>query len=155
MPDYAGQYEMIRRLYGVLPSLTRIGVGRLVPSLSANDVPGRAGQQASAFANDSRSARAARDEVATYRRSFTQAQGLTDLGTTPLVVLTANDSMTGTPGWPVAQQQLAALSSNADLRTVDSSHGGLLDHPRSYPASVTAITDVIRAVRSGTAVTAP
>jgi hypothetical protein len=50
LPDYSSQYPVMRRLYGVLPTLNRISVGRLVPALSANDIPGDAGEQASAFA---------------------------------------------------------------------------------------------------------
>ncbi|MDX6257961.1 MAG: hypothetical protein QOJ11_4295 [Frankiales bacterium] len=152
LPEYAMQYSMMTRLYGVLPTLARLGVGRLVPALSANDVPGAAGEQASLFAGSPRSARSARDEISTYRRSFAQAQTLRSLGSKPLVVVSASDTLADTAGWPVAQQQLAALSSNADRRTVHSSHLGLLDHPGSFEGSVTAIADVVRAVRTGTAV---
>jgi hypothetical protein len=77
---------------------------------------------------------------------------LTTLGSKPLVVVSASDNLTETAGWPAAQEQLAALSSNVDRRTITSSHAGLLDHPGSFEGSVTAITDVVRAVRTGTAV---
>jgi len=139
---------MMTRLYGVLPTFARLGVGWAVPALSANDVPGDAGEQGSAFANKPRSARTARDELSTYRRTFAQAQALTTLRSTPLVVVSASETMTDTAGWPAAQQQLAALSSNADQRTVDSSHLGLLDDATASSASVTAIADVVRAVRT-------
>jgi pimeloyl-ACP methyl ester carboxylesterase len=155
LPAYAGQYAMMTRLYGVAPTLARLGIGQVVPALSANEVPGQAGKQAGAFASSPRSARGARDEVSTYRRSFAQAQALTTLGSKPLVVVTASDTLGNTPGWAVAQQQLTTLSTNAEQRTVRSSHVGLLDHPASYPSSVTAITDVVRAARTGTAVGAP
>jgi pimeloyl-ACP methyl ester carboxylesterase len=155
LPDYSGQYALITRLYGVLPTLARLGVGQLVPALSANEVPGDAGKQARAFARSPHSARTARDEVSTYHRSFAQAQALTTFGSKPLVVVTASATLADTAGWAVAQQQLAALSSNADRRTVHSSHLGLLDHPTSFPGSVAAIADVIRAVRTGDAVGTP
>jgi pimeloyl-ACP methyl ester carboxylesterase len=149
LPQYAQQYEVVMtRLYGVLPALTRLGVGRLVPALSANEVPGAAGEQAAAFANTPRSARTARDEVSTFRRSFEQAQALTTLGAKPLVVVSASDTLTGTAGWEAAQQQLATLSSNSDRRTVTSSHGGVLDDPTAANASIAAIADVVGAVRS-------
>jgi pimeloyl-ACP methyl ester carboxylesterase len=147
LPDYASQYPMMMRLYAVRPVLQRLGVGRLLPVLSANDVPGRAGKQASILLITPRDGRAARAELATYRRSFTQAQALTSLGSKPLVVVSASDSMTGTAGWPVAQQQLAALSTNSSQRTVTSSHDGVLSHPGSFTVSVQAITDVVQAVR--------
>lgn len=153
LPAYAGQYQAMTRLYGVLPALTRLGVGRLVPVLSSNDVPGAAGEQASSFAKSPRSARTARDELSTYRRSFQQAQELTTLGSKPLVVLSATETLTGTDGWADAQQELAALSSNADQRTVTSTHGGVLDDPSAFGASATAIADVVDAVRTGSPVT--
>jgi pimeloyl-ACP methyl ester carboxylesterase len=148
LPEYAKQHEALTRLYGVQPTLTRLGVGRLVPALSANDVPGAAGEHAAVFANAPRSARTARDEVSTFRRSFGQAQALTTLGAKPLVVVSASETVTGTAGWEVAQQQLAALSSNSDRRTVTSSHGGVLDNPTAVIASIAAIADVVDAVRS-------
>ena len=149
LPDYAGQYPMMTRLYGVLPALNRLGVSRLVPFLSANDVPGDAGEQATVFALRARDAAAARDEVVTYRRAFAQAQSLTTLGSKPLAVVSASETLAGTAGWPVAQRQLASLSANAGRRVVESSHGGLLDDPEAFPASVAAIADVVRAVRTG------
>lgn len=152
LPDYASQYPMMTRLYAVRPVLERLGVGRVVPVLSANEVPGQAGKQAKILTIRPRDGRAARAELSTYRSSFAQAQALTSLGAKPLVVLAASDSMTGTAGWPVAQQQLAALSSNSSRRVVDSSHSGLLDHPGSFSASVEAITDVVQAARSNAAV---
>jgi pimeloyl-ACP methyl ester carboxylesterase len=148
LPDYAGQYAMMTRLYGVAPTLARLGLGRLVPALSANEVPGEDGRQASAFATSPRDLRTARDEVSTFRRAFAQSQSLTTLGGKPLVVVTASDTLSDTVGWAAAQQKLAALSSNTDLRTVRSSHGGLLDHPRSVDGSITAVTDVVHAVRT-------
>jgi pimeloyl-ACP methyl ester carboxylesterase len=148
LPEYAKQYEVMTRLYGVLPTLMRLGVGRLVPALSANDVPGAAGTHAAAFAITPRSARTARAEVSSFRRSYEQAQGMTTLGAKPLVVVSASETLTGTAGWEVAQQQLAALSSNNDRRTVTSSHGGVLDNPTAVNTSIAAIADVVDAVRS-------
>jgi pimeloyl-ACP methyl ester carboxylesterase len=153
LPEYAKQHEALTRLYGVQPTLTRLGVGRLVPALAANDVPGAAGQHAAAFANTPHSARTARDEVSTFRHSFEQAQALTTLGAKPLVVVSASENLTGTAGWEVAQEQLAALSSNSDRRTVTSSHGGVLDHPTAFNASIAGITDVVEAVRSDSSLT--
>lgn len=149
LPEYASEYPMMTRLYAVRPVLERLGVGRILPALSANEVPGQAGEQARILMMRPRDGRTARDELATYRRSFTQAQALTSLGGKPLVVLAASDTMTGTPGWPLAQQQLAALSTNSSRRTVISSHTGVLDHPGSSTASIDAIGDVVQAARRG------
>jgi pimeloyl-ACP methyl ester carboxylesterase len=99
LPAYAGQYEMLTRLYSVLPGLARLGLGHAVPALYSNELPGEAGEQVAAFARDPRSARNARDEVSTYRRAFPQAQALTTLGDKPLVVLSASETLSGTDGW--------------------------------------------------------
>ena len=149
LPAYAGEYEFMTRLYGLLPTLTRLGVARLVPALSSNDLPGDAGEQASAFASSPRNARTARNEVATYRSAFEQAQALTTFGTKPLVVVSASANLSSTDGWAVAQQRLAALSDNSDQRTADTTHGGVLDDPSAFTSAVDAITDVVDAVRTG------
>jgi pimeloyl-ACP methyl ester carboxylesterase len=146
--DYASQYPMMKRLYGVSPTLYRLGVARLVPALSGNEIPGDAGKQAGIFTASPRDLRTARDELSTYHRTFAQAQALTTLGSKPLVVVSASDSMAHTAGWPAAQQQLVALSRNASHRIAQSTHQGLLDHTMSFPTAVTAINDVVRAVRT-------
>lgn len=51
------------------------------------------------------------------------------LGDLPLVVIAASDSMADTPGWPAAQERLAALSSRGRLVVADSSHAIQLDQP--------------------------
>jgi pimeloyl-ACP methyl ester carboxylesterase len=155
LPDYAGQYRMLTRLYAVRPALARLGVGRLVPDLSSNEVPGRAGTQAAILAIRPRDARAARDEVSTYPWAFAQAQALTTLGGKPLVVVSASGTLTGTRGWSVAQQQLAGLSTNSSRRTVQGSHAGLLDHAGSFEEAAAAVTDVVHAVRTGAPVRTP
>jgi hypothetical protein len=124
-------------------------VGRLLPDLSASDVPGAAGRQAAAFARASRAARTARDELSTYRRSFEQSQALATQHGKPFVVVAASETLSGTAGWPPAQQQLAASSEDADLRTVDSSQLGLLDDATASTAAAAAIGGVVDAVRSG------
>jgi pimeloyl-ACP methyl ester carboxylesterase len=152
LPEYKSQFPMLQRLYGAMPGLLRLSAGRLVPALSANDIPGDAGAQAGAFLRSPRSARTARDELSTYRRSFAQSQALTSLGRKPLVVVTASQNVADTTGWLTAQQEMAALSSNAGHRIVDSTHFGLLDHPVSSIRSVAAIFDVVQAVRTGSSV---
>jgi pimeloyl-ACP methyl ester carboxylesterase len=152
LPQYTSQFPMLQRLYGAMPSLLRLSAGRLVPALSANDIPGDPGKQAGAFAASPRSARTARDELSTYRRSFAQAQALATLGAKPLVVVSASQNVADTTGWLAAQQEMAVLSSNADHRIVDSTHVGLLDHPVSSIRSVAAIHDVVQSVRTGSSV---
>lgn len=41
------------------------------------------------------------------------------------------------------------MSTNADHREAQSTHGGLREHPASSARSIDAIGDVVRAVRTG------
>ena len=116
-------------------------------------MPNAVGEQANGSERVEQRDAEVRDEVSTFRRSFEQAQALTTLGAKPLVVVSASETMTGTAGWGAAQQQLAARWSNSDRRTVTSSHGGVLDDPTAFTASIAAITDVVDAVRSDSSLT--
>ena len=68
--------------------------------------------------------------------------------------MAASETLSGSAGWPLAQQQLAALSDDADLRAADSSHLGLLDDARASTVSVAAIADGVAAVRTGSPLSA-
>jgi pimeloyl-ACP methyl ester carboxylesterase len=148
MKDYPSQYAMLRRLYGVAPTLARVGIGHLVPGLSASELPRPAGKQAGAFAVSPRTWRTARDELSGFPRAFEQAQALTMLGDKPLVVVSASQTLANTPGWAHAQAELASLSTQSITRTVLSSHTGLLEDEQAAGQSATAVTSVARAVRT-------
>jgi pimeloyl-ACP methyl ester carboxylesterase len=132
----------------VVPSLARLGVGRLLPASFWSALPETAAEQVQAFASSPRHWRTVRDESATLRALLDQAQSLTTLGSTPLVVLTAagRDSE---PAWATAQDRMAALSTNSSHRHSDATHAALLDAERGAADSVRAIEDVVRAVRTG------
>ena len=143
---YPGQYALMRRGLALLPTLARLGVSRLAP---APGLPAPAGAQVQALTSTARSARNGRDEISAAPRVFAQAQALTTLGNRPLAVLTTSESLTGA-GWAGAQDQLAALSTNRVHRTVDSTHGGLIEDKAPAAASVRAVTEVLSAVRTAT-----
>ncbi len=149
MPDFAGLYaHMMRPLYGLLPTLSRLGLGQLVPGDS--QLPAADAATVDSLTSAPKAYRTQRDEVSVLRRLFTQAQALTTFDARPLAVLTASASSTGTEGWDGAQDQLAALSTNSVRRTVDSTHEGLLEDVRPAAASVRSIKEVISSVRTGT-----
>jgi pimeloyl-ACP methyl ester carboxylesterase len=77
------------------------------------------------------------------------SRALADLGDKPLVVLSA--SKTIAEGFPVAlHEQLARCSTRGVHRIVpDASHSGLVLKPASAEASLAAILEVVRDVRSG------
>jgi pimeloyl-ACP methyl ester carboxylesterase len=146
MPAFEGQYAVMRRAYALLPTLTRLGVGRLVPASS--HLPAADAARVEAITSTSKAYRNQRDEVSALPALFTQAQTLTTLGDRPLAVLTASENSTGTEGWADAQHQLAELSTNSIHRTVESTHTGLLEDAGPAAESVRAITEVISSVRS-------
>jgi pimeloyl-ACP methyl ester carboxylesterase len=132
----------------LLPSLARLGIGRLLPTSFWSALPEPAAGQVQAFSSSPRGARNTRDEVATMPVLLTQAQALTTLGNTPLVVLTAAGH-DADPDWAAAQERMAALSTNSSHRSADATHEGLLDQPDGAQVSARAIDDVVRAVRTG------
>ncbi len=133
----------------VLPSVARLGVGRLLPTSSWSALPEPAASQLAAFKAGPRSWRNISDEVATMPALLHQAQALTTVGSAPLVVLTAAGH-DGDRAWATAQDRMAALSANSSHRTADADHAGLLEEERGARQSGRAIGDVVRAARTGT-----
>jgi pimeloyl-ACP methyl ester carboxylesterase len=148
MPAFPRQYAMMRRGYALMPTLSRFGLGQLVPATS--HLPAADAAKVSAINSAPQYYRNQRDEVSVIPEVFAQAQALTTLGDRPLAVLTASENSVGNDGWAEAQSQLAALSTNSVHRTVDSTHTGLLEDVRPAAASVRAITEVVSSVRTGT-----
>ncbi len=133
----------------VLPSLARLGVGRLLPASFWSALPEPAARQVRQFNSSPRGWRNVRDEVATMAALLRQARALTSLGATPLVVLTAAGHEDD-PAWLTAQGRMAALSTNSVHRHAHAVHGALLDEERGAASSAQAVEDVVRAVRTGT-----
>jgi pimeloyl-ACP methyl ester carboxylesterase len=152
LPDYPRQYPVMRRGLAVMPTLDRLGLGRLVSVLAPSHLPGPAADVVSSLTATAHGARNGRDEVSMLPEVFAQAQALTTLHDLPLTVLTARESVDGTTGWAEAQDRLAALSAGAVHRVVDSSHAGMLENQGPAQASADAITQVVDAVRTGAAV---
>jgi len=149
MPEFPSQYAMMMRpMYGVLPTLSRLGLGQLVPGTS--HLPAADAAKVNAITSTPQAYRNQRDEVSVIPQVFAQAQALTTLGNRPLGVLTASATSTGRVGWAGAQNQLAALSPDSVLRTVESTHEGLLEDAGPAAESVRAITEVVSSVRTGT-----
>jgi pimeloyl-ACP methyl ester carboxylesterase len=151
IPSYSVQYPLMRRAYGVMPTLARLGLGVV---LAGSHLPAGDAEPVDAMAATPRAGRNARDDLSMLPVVFRQAQALTSLGDRPLVVLTSAENARDTDGWTEAQEQMAALSTNAVRRDAATSHAGIVEDPDGAVASVQAITTVIRALRTDTAVTA-
>jgi pimeloyl-ACP methyl ester carboxylesterase len=143
LPSFPSTYSMMRRLFGVAPGLTRLGLGH---AFAGETLPAPANDQARAFATSPRNLRIQRDEVSQLPASLTQARALTDLGGKPLAVVTAGEGQQA--GWSAAQDRMAALSTNSLHRVASATHGSLLTDKSDSAYSVRAIADVVRSVRT-------
>ncbi len=134
---YSSFYSGLHRASTLLPSLARLGVGRLAgPDYGA------------------REARGFRDDVDDIPTSLNQAQSLTDLAARPLIVLTAVREQQA--GWTSAQNDLATLSQNSVHRLASGeTHASLLEGDAGAALSSQAIRDVVRSVRAGMPLTQP
>jgi pimeloyl-ACP methyl ester carboxylesterase len=149
MPSFTGEYNVMRRVAAVAPTIARTGIWHAATSAFTPTLPGDAGRQAARFAVSPRGLRNMRAEQAVLPTSFRQAQALTTLGSTPLVVLTAQGTVEKTVGWGTAQNQLAALSTNTRHVVAHLGHVALLDDPDGAALSELAIADVVTAARTG------
>lgn len=148
IPSFAGQYAVTRRVVALLPTLARLGLGRILAASAASALPAPEAGQVRALTTSPRGARNVRDEQSVIPELFEQAQALTTFDANPLAVVTASDTLM-TSGWAAAQQRLAALSTNRIHRVSDSTHTGLLEDQHGSADSVHAINDVIASVRTG------
>ncbi len=151
LPDFPGAYSIMRRVTALLPVLRRLGAGPLLDSGVPADLPSASRDQMRAFAWSTSQLRSERDEVAGYPAAFEQAQALTTVGSTPLVVVTATAG-DRQAGWSAAQDDLAALSPTSSHRLVPATHTSLLLDATDVAFSVAAIDDVVQAARTGTVV---
>ncbi|HEY7626023.1 MAG TPA: alpha/beta hydrolase [Ilumatobacteraceae bacterium] len=153
LPGFASEHSMVRRGLGVLPSVARLGVARVLPTSMWSSLPEPAASQVAAFSASARGMRNMRDEQSMYPVVFEQAKALTSLGDTPLVVVTATESIDQHAEWTDLQARLAALSTDSDRRIADATHAGLLDDAASARISSQAIADVVDAIRTGAPLT--
>ena len=152
IPSYPKTYALLRRAYGLMPTLARLGLGAL---LTGSGLPADQARPVDDMNASPRAARNGRDELSTLPEVFKAARRLTTLGDRPLAVLTSTESAQDTGGWAQAQNQLAGLSSNAVHHEVDASHQGMVEDPAGATASAQAITAVVRAIRTRTPLATP
>jgi len=147
LPAYPAFYSAFRRASALLPSLARLGVGRLVPPDRALPEAARESQH---FHHASpRLYRSLRDEFAELPTSLAQAGSFQSFGDRPLVVVTATrDALAG---WLPLQDRIASLSTNSSHRLVPYTHDALVADRTAAEASTQAIRDVVYAARFATA----
>jgi pimeloyl-ACP methyl ester carboxylesterase len=150
LPAWPAFYQMFKRATGVMPSLARIGVPRLMSLASGSSLPANVSDQRRDLTSTPDYYRSLRDEFAELRSALAQGGQLTTLGNTPLIVLTADRG--AQDGWQPLQDDLARLSSNSIHRHVpDATHASLVEDERFAAASSQAVLDVVASVRMPTA----
>ena len=149
IPTWPGFYEMFRRASALLPSLSRLGVSRIIADNAYTGLPQPARNQERAFLSTPRHNRSIRDEFSELRTAMHQAGALTSLGGRPLIVVTAQKGAAA--GWMEAQDDLATLSTNVAHRVLpNATHASLTEDAVTAGQSTYAISDVVDAVRTGT-----
>jgi len=148
LPDYPSFYSTFRRVFALFPSIARAGIARPTLGTGFATLPPDARDQLRTFAAAPRELRANRNDFLELPTVFEQAKALKSLGDKPLAVLSAGRDQQR--GWATHQEKLAQLSSNSVHRTAHgSTHSALLVEERFASITSRAITDVVRATRSG------
>jgi len=145
LPDFPAFYDGFRRISALLPSLARLGVGRLVFHDDFVSWPAHARDAQRLNHASARLYRSLRDEFAELPTSLAQARGFQDLGDRPLVVVTA--ARDAQAGWLALQDKLAMLSRNSSHRVVPYTHDALVTDRTAAQTSSQAIRDVVHALR--------
>ena len=149
--SWPGFYEMFRRASGLLPALSRLGVGRVLYANAYSDLPRPARAQERAFLATPRDNRSLRNEFSQLRTAMAQARSLTSLGNVPLVVVTAEKD--AEPGWMAAQTDLLGLSTQSVHRFApDATHAMLTENQAVAARSSQAVRDVVNSIRTRTSI---
>jgi pimeloyl-ACP methyl ester carboxylesterase len=140
-------YSMFRRVGALMPSLYRLGVGRLVYMSAYSGLPSQARNEERAFWSTPRHAQSLRNEFAELLTALDQANRLRSIGNKPLIVVTAMKD--AQDGWLPLQNEMARLSTNSrHLVLANATHDSLTDDKHFARVSSQAILDVVRAVRT-------
>jgi pimeloyl-ACP methyl ester carboxylesterase len=153
MPSWPGFYQMFRRASAVMPSLARLGIGRLVYGTQYSGLPAPERDQERAFLATPRHSRSVRDELSTIRTAMNQAADLGTLGDTPLAVVTAKRD--AEDAWIPMQEHLASLSTNSVHRYLpNATHAMVVEDEDTARESSQAILDVVSSIRTNTPINA-
>jgi pimeloyl-ACP methyl ester carboxylesterase len=145
LPSYPGFYNLFRRASALLPSIARLGVGRLVSHAQFGSLPAHAREMQRFNYASARVYRSVRDEFAELPTSLAQARSFQNLGDRPLVVVTA--ARDAVAGWLPLQDRMATLSTNSSHRVVPYTHEALITDETAARTSSQAVRDVVHAVR--------
>lgn len=138
--------DLVDRLAALLGTTARLGVGRLVSGSDFGDLPTRARDEMRAAAASESHLRGTVEEYLKASTSGGQAAWLDDLGSKPLVVVTA--AVGSDAAWVARREQLATLSDQSDHRLVEGADHSALVHDEAHAAATSqAVLDVLASVR--------
>lgn len=144
LPAYPAFYNGFRRIFPLLPTLARLGVGRLVVHADLA-LPAHSRDMQRIHHASPRLYRSLRDEFDELPTSLAQARSFQSLGDRPLVVVTATQDALA--GWLPLQDRMATLSTNSSHRLVPFAHDAVVTDQTAAQTSIQAIGDVVHAVR--------
>jgi pimeloyl-ACP methyl ester carboxylesterase len=145
-PSPGTPYSLTKHLSVLASTTARLGVGRLVAATSFADLPPASRDEARSSAATAEEMSSFIDEYAVANRSAREAGALDDLGSLPLVVLTAEHG--NAAGWEADQDGLATLSTDSrHLVVAGSTHASLVEDDEHAAAVSAAILDVVASVR--------
>jgi pimeloyl-ACP methyl ester carboxylesterase len=143
-------YQGFRRASALFPSLSRIGAGRLIYLSTGAGLSPEARNEERDFLSTARHSRSLRNEFHELPKALKEAGQLKTLGSRPLIVVTADKD--AEDGWQPLQDELAALSSNSLHRHIpDATHAMVPEDEHAARIASQAIRDVVKSLRSGTA----
>ena len=147
LPEYPGDYSMMKRAYALMPTVARTAMGKVMLRSGHGTLPPQARNAARSFASSPRELRADRIELLQLPTIFDEAKALHTLNGKPLAVVSA--SVGEMRGWTAAQNKLAQLSTNTTHRTVaGATHETLLEGKAFAGYASAAITHVVETARS-------
>ena len=147
LPEYPGDYSMMKRAYALMPTVARTAMGKVMLRSGHGTLPPQARNAARSFASSPRELRADRIELLQLPTIFNEAKALHTLNGKPLAVVSA--SIGEMRGWTAAQNKLAQLSTNSTHRTLaGATHEGLLEDEAFAGFASAAITHVVKTARS-------
>jgi pimeloyl-ACP methyl ester carboxylesterase len=145
-PEQTGADDLLGRVSALVSATARFGVTRLYAQLDYGELPTRSRDEVRASIRTAGTFRSTLDEYLVASDSMARAAQLTDLGDTPLVVLTAG--IGSDAEFTQHHEELARLSTESVHRVVDgASHGSMVSDEEDAAGTTQAILEVVAVVR--------
>lgn len=155
-PQAQAQFESNTRIYFLSPTLARLGVMRVIGLLQpSSGLPSPYDEMLRASFSATKDWETQSAEFLASPETDDQVRQLTSLGNMPLFVLSATEH--GMPAelegqWQVFQNELAGLSTNSLHQVLQrANHASIWRDPETVKMSIAAISQVVEAARTGTA----